>query len=71
MDETIRNQIQDVLESAKDPYNIYNANTLKQSIDKLNNELVQPNVVGIIDAGGGGDLKTNGRKKIDAILNNF
>ena len=71
MDETIRNQIQDVLESAKDPYNIYNANTLKQSIDKLNNELSTPNVVGIIDAGGGGDLKPMEERKIDAILNNF
>ena len=47
----MKSNLDKILESAKDPHNIYTSTNLKQQLKDLVFQYEQPNVVGIVDAG--------------------
>lgn len=69
----IKNCINNMLESAKDPYNIYTKTNVKQYTKEIMFEYEQQKIVGIVDAGLAPKEveKVVKEPKKDAILNNF
>jgi len=70
--EEIKDTLHNILESAKDPYNIYTDGSMKQYIKDLMFEYEQQKIVGVVDAGlvPKEDEVVKEPKK-DAILDNF
>ena len=70
--DSLRSDIHNMLESAKDPYNIYTSTNVKQHMKDILAKYEQPNVIGIVDAGlVPKEDEVVKEPKQDAILDNF
>jgi lipopolysaccharide biosynthesis glycosyltransferase len=70
--DNLKSNLDKILESAKDPHNIYNGTSMKQYMKDLVFQYEQPNVVGIVDAGlVPKEDEVVKEPKQDAILDNF
>ena len=70
--DNLKSNLDKILESAKDPHNIYTSTNLKQQLKDLVFQYEQPNVVGIVDAGlVPKEDQVVKEPKQDAILDNF
>jgi len=69
--EHLRSLLTDVFKSAQDPFTIYSNRVFQNCLHKFAKAIQSYKVVGIIDAGGEGELKGGKELKMDAILENF
>lgn len=70
--DNVKSNLDKILKSAKDPYNIYIGTTIKNHMKDLLFQYEQPNVVGIVDAGlVPKEDEVVKEPKQDAILDNF
>ena len=67
----LRTLLEDMIVSARDPFTIYSDNVFEKCLATFSKTIQDYAVVGIVDAGGQGDLKTGKELKMDAILDNF
>ena len=69
--ETLQQLLTDVVQSAQDPFAIYSNRIFQNCLHKFAKAMQDYKIVGIIDAGGEGELKGGKELKMDAILENF